>query len=216
MSLQLVTGNKNFSSSSLRAWLLLREFDIPFEEIAIELFKPDTAEKLGLYSPSLKVPVLLHDEVKIWDSLAICEYVSETFLEGRGWPWSTAKRAAARSVASELHSDFRRFNQEWPMNCQVKVKLKKGESIEEDIARLDAIVYCCRRKHGQGGDYLFGNFGIADCMFAPYAVSLQAYGATLTEGTRQYVDNLLDNAHMQWWMEEAQSEIEELSWEKAG
>jgi len=216
MSLQLVRGNLNFSASSLRPWLLLKEFDLPFEEIAIDLFKPDTAQKLGPYSPSLKVPVLLHDDLRIWDSLAICEYISETFLEGRGWPFSTAKRAAARAIAAELHADFRHFNRDWPMNCQVKIKLKPSEQVEEEIARLDAIMANCRRKYGQGGDYLFGSFSIVDCMFAPYALALQAYGAVLTAAAREYLEILLDNPHLQCWIDDAQDEIEEFTWEKVG
>ena len=211
----LVIGNKNFSSSSLRAWLLLREHGVDFEEKQITLFKPDSLEKLGLYSPSLKVPVLQHEDIKVWDSLAICEYVNDAFLEDRGWPYSARKRAAARSVAAELHSGFSNLNRDWPMNCQVSMRLKPSPAVEEEIARLDAIMYCCRRKHGQGGDYLFGRFSIADCLMAPYAVALNAYGAQLNGKSRGYLQTLLDNPHLQCWIEEACQEIEELPLEQA-
>lgn len=214
-NLQLVIGNKNFSSSSLRTWLLLREFDIEFQEINIELYQKDTAEKLGIYSPSLKVPVLLHGDIKVWDSLAICEYISETFLESRGWPINTRKRAAARSICAELHADFQHLKKDWPMNCQILVKLKPAGIIEEEIARLDAIMYCCRRKFGDGGEYLFGPFSIADCLFAPFAIALNAYGAQLSWKSQEYLKTLLNNPHMQWWLDDAQEEIEEFTWEKA-
>jgi glutathione S-transferase len=213
--LHLITGNRNFSSSSLRPWLLLQEFSIPFTEIKIDLFKPDSAEQLGLYSPSLKVPVLLHDDIKVWDSLPICEYLSETFLEDKGWPCHLKKKAAARSVVAELHSDFQHFKHEWPMNCQMNFKMKPDEALEKDIARLDAIMYCCRRKYGDGGDFLFGRFSIADCFMAPAAISLRAYGAELSWKTNLYIDTLLSNAHMQWWLEQAQDEFEDLPLDKA-
>ena len=214
-TVQLIIGNKNFSSSSLRAWLLLREFQVDFEEIGIELFKPGSQEKLGIYSPSLKVPVLIHGDIRVWDSLAICEYINESFLEQRAWPYSSKKRAAARSITSELHSGFSHLNRDWPMNCQVEVKLKPTQAIEEEIARLDAIMYCCRRKYGQGGDYLFGAFSVVDCLMAPYVVALHAYGADMTWKSRQYMQSLLENPHLQCWMDEACSELEDIAWEQA-
>jgi len=214
--LQLITGNKNFSPSSLRPWLLLQEFEVPFMEIAIDLFKPDSAEKLGIYSPSLKVPVLLHDDIKVWDSLPICEYLSETFLENRAWPTHMKKRAAARSVVAEIHSDFQHFKREWPMNCQLNVKMKPDDLLEREIARLDAIMYCCRRKFGDGGDYLFGSFSIADCFLAPVVVALRAYGAELSWKTNLYMDRLLSNPHLEWWLDQARSELEEVPFDKTG
>lgn len=214
--LQLITGNKNFSPSSLRPWLMLQEFEVPYTEIAIDLFKADSAEKLGVFSPSLKVPVLIHNEIKVWDSLPICEYISETFLENRGWPSHLKKKAAARSVCAELHSDFQHFKREWPMNCLLSVKMKPDEILEREIARLDAIMYCCRRKYGDGGDYLFGQFSIVDCFLAPVAVSLRSYGAELSWKTNLYMDFLLANPHMQWWLEQAQQEISALPLDKTG
>ena len=214
--LQLITGNKNFSPSSLRPWLLLQEFEVPFMEIAIDLFKPDSAEKMGIYSPSLKVPVLIHDDIKVWDSLPICEYLSETFLENRAWPTHMKKRAAARSVVAEIHSDFQHFKREWPMNCQLNVKMKPDDLLEREIARLDAIMYCCRRKFGDGGDYLFGSFSIADCFLAPVAIALRAYGAELSWKTNLYMDRLLSNPHLEWWLDQARSELEEVPFDKTG
>jgi glutathione S-transferase len=213
-NLQLITGNRNFSSSSLRAWLLLQEFEIPFTEVILELYKTNSAEKVGMYSPSLQVPVLIHNDIKVWDSLAICEYVSETFLEFQGWPMHAKKRAAARSICTELHADFQHFKKDWPMNCQLSLTLMPSEAIEKEIARLDAMIYCCRRKYGDGGDYLLGKFSITDCMFAPFAVSLNAYGAELSHQSQHYLNTLLTNSHMQWWLNQADKEIEEHRWKK--
>ncbi|MGY8789953.1 MAG: glutathione S-transferase [Pseudomonadales bacterium] len=213
--LHLITGNKNFSSNSLRPWLLLQEFSVPFTEIKIDLFKPNSTEQLGLYSPSLKVPVLLHDDIKVWDSLPICEYLSETFLENKGWPCHLKKKAAARSVVAEIHSDFQHFKQDWPMNCQMNFKMKLTEALEKEIARLDAIMYCCRRKYGDGGDYLFGRFSIADCFMAPIAISLRTYGAELSWKTNLYIDTLFSNTHLQWWLDQAQDEFEDIPLDKA-
>jgi glutathione S-transferase len=213
--LHLITGNKNFSSNSLRPWLLLQEFSVPFTEIKIDLFKPNSTEQLGLYSPSLKVPVFLHDDIKVWDSLPICEYLSETFLENKGWPCHLKKKAAARSVVAEIHSDFQHFKQDWPMNCQMNFKMKLTEALEKEIARLDAIMYCCRRKYGDGGDCLFGRFSIADCFMAPIAISLRTYGAELSWKTNLYIDTLFSNTHLQWWLDQAQDEFEDMPLDKA-
>lgn len=214
-TIQLVIGDRNISGSSLRAWLLLRQFGIDFEELRITLFQADTAEKLAFHSPSLKVPALRHGDIRVWDSLAVCEYVSEAFLEGRGWPFSTVKRAAARSISAELHSGFARLNRDWPMNCRARVKLKTDERLEEEIARLDAIAACCRHKYGGGGEWLFGNFSIADCFYAPYAIALYGYGALLTARAADYVATLLANPHVAWWMAQAREEHEDMKWEVA-
>lgn len=202
----LYIGNRNFSASSLRPWLLLRENGVAFEEELIRLYEPDTAEKLGPISPSLKLPVLEHEDVRSWDSLAICEYVSDTFLEGGGWPRDVKRRAAARSIAAELHSGFSDFNTHWPMNCQIRVPLLLNDAIERDIARLDAIMYCCRRHYGDGGEYLFGRFSIVDCLMAPYAIALQAYAAELSWKSSLYLQHLLDNPHVIEWIDSASEE----------
>jgi len=126
------------------------------------------------------------------------------------------KRAAARSVVAEIHSDFQHFKREWPMNCQLNVKMKPDDLLEREIARLDAIMYCCRRKFGDGGDYLFGSFSIADCFLAPVAIALRAYGAELSWKTNLYMDRLLSNPHLEWWLDQARSELEEVPFDKTG
>lgn len=202
----LAIGNKTYSSHSLRPWLLLKAHGVEFEEELIKLYQPGSVEKLGLISPSLKVPVLLHDGIRVWDSLAICDYISETFLEGNGWPRDLKRRYAARSIVAELHSGFAEFKQQWPMNCKIQVPLLVTEAIERDIARLDAIMYCCRRKYGDGGHYLFGQFGIADCFMAPICIALQSYAAELSWKSTLYLQHLLEHPAIQEWIAEAQLE----------
>ena len=208
---KLVIGNKNYSSWSMRPWLLLKAFDIPFVEINIALYQDNTAEKLGPYSPSLKVPAFLHNETTVWDSLAICEYISEQLLDGRGWPINPKKRASARSVCAEMHAEFPYLKKEWPMNCKASVDLFMSEKLEEEIARIDAIWSCCRRKYGVDGDYLFGRFSIAYCMFAPMAICFRSYGAKLSMEAQHYADTLLANPHIQDWIAQGRAEEESVS-----
>jgi len=208
--IRLVIGDKNYSSWSLCPWLLLKMFDIQFEEIRIALFQDNTAEKLGPYSPSLKVPVLLHREITVWDSLAICEYINEEMLKGGAWPANARRRASARSASNEIHSEFPALQKHWPMNCKASMKLSLSEQLYNEVARIDAIWSCCRHKFGENGDYLFGRFSIADCMFAPIAVVFNSYQPELSQPARSYLDTLLDNAFVQKWMAEGRGEIERL------
>jgi len=208
---RLVIGEKNYSSWSLCPWLLLKMFNIEFEEINISLYQKNTAEKLGPYSPSLKVPVLLHKEITVWDSLAICEYVSYELLGDVGWPTNKRKRASARSVSSEIHADFPNLKHDWPMNCKSQFRQTPSDKVLDEIARVDAIWSCCRKKFGENGDYLYGRLSIADCMFAPIAISFKSYHATLSTEAQRYCDTLLENPFIQNWMEQGRTEIEPLS-----
>ncbi len=209
--IRLVIGNKNYSSWSLCPWLLLNMFDVDFEEIQITLYQDNTAEKLGPYSPSLKVPVLLHKDTTVWDSLAICEYISENLLGGAGWPGSPQRKANARSVSAEVHSEFATLKAEWPMNCKASYRLSPSQELENEVARIDAIWSCCRRRFGENGKYLYGRFSIADCMFAPIAISFESYRADLCGDANSYMQSLLDNPFVQKWITLGRREKEHLS-----
>ncbi len=209
--IRLVIGNKNYSSWSLCPWLLLKMYDIDFEEIQVALYQDNTAEKLGPYSPSLKVPVLLHKEITVWDSLSISEYINEELIGGSGWPSSPKRRATARSVAAEIHSEFPVLKQDWPMNCKASYTLQPSEALQNEIARIDAIWSCCRRRYGANGNYLFGRFSIADCMSAWIAVCFESYGAELSGDAYIYMQTLLDNPFVQKWITLGRREQEPLS-----
>ena len=209
--LRLVIGDKNYSSWSLCPWLLLKMFDVGFEEIQIALYQDNTAEKLGPYSPSLKVPVLLHKDITVWDSMAICEYISERFLGGSGWPANPKHKASARSISAEIHSEFHQLKEEWPMNCKASYRLAPSDKLVNEIARIDAIWSHIRRRYGENGNYLFGRFSISDCMFASVAISFEAYSAELSADAHTYMQTLLDNPFVQKWKSLGRREREQLA-----
>lgn len=207
---RLVIGNKNYSSWSLCPWLLLKMFNVEFEEISVALYQKNTAEKLGPYSPSLKVPVLLHNEITVWDSLSICEYISAELIGDVGWPTNSRKRASARSASAEVHADFPNLKHEWPFNCKASLRRTASEKVQNEIARIDSIWRCCRHKFGENGEYLFGRFSIADCMFAPIAIILYANEAMLCEESHRYCETLVNNPFIQSWISQGRAENEPL------
>ena len=207
--LVLVIGNKNYSSWSLRAWLLMRQLDVPFDEVRIPLDTHAWEREIGAHSPSRKVPVLKNGEHVVWDSLAICEYVSEQFGEGRGWPASVEARAAARSVSAEMHSGFSALREEMPMNCRRRVAgFRAPEDAAEDIRRIRQIWRWCRESWGVDGAFLFGDFSIADAMYAPVVSRFVTYGVRLGPVERAYVDAVTDLEAMREWMRAAAKESE--------
>ncbi len=209
--MQLIIGNKNYSSWSLRPWLLLRHFDIPFEEVGIELFTDGYEKKLAKYSPTLRVPVLKDGEITIWDSLAICEYLSEKYLEGAALPKNMEERALCRAYCSEMHSGFMAIRSEMPMNCRAKKRLKISSAALADCRRVDQLFSDAKAQFSQGGEYLFGEFSMADCMFAPIVMRFTTYGIELSESSQEYVRIMLQNTALSAWVEAAQNESQILT-----
>jgi glutathione S-transferase len=205
----LVIGNKNYSSWSLRPWLLLTHFNIAFKEIRIPLDQKTTRAALKPLSPTLKVPVLIHNDMTVWDSLAICEYVSETFISGKGWPGETAARAAARSVSAEMHSGFPCIRARMPLNCRkAPIVLDLTPELAEEMDRVAGIWCQYREAYGRTGPWLFGAFTIADAMFAPVALRFLTYGVKLNDICTDYVHTLKTHPGMVKWVEEAGKETE--------
>jgi glutathione S-transferase len=188
----LVIGNKNYSSWSLRAWLAMALTGAPFEEKLIPIFAGDWDKEIAVISPTRKVPVLIDGERRIWESLATIEYLAELFPEAGLWPTYAAARALARSVAAEMHAGFNAVRTHMPMNLRKSLAGKgRGPGIEADIDRVCDIWRTCRERFGGDGDYLFGAFFGADCMYAPLATRLDTYGVELDTRCRAYVDAIL-------------------------
>lgn len=204
----LVIGNKQYSSWSLRPWLVLRAFGVDFEEIVVPLDTAEFQARIGALSPSRRVPALVHDGVTVWDSLAISEYVDEHFLQRGGWPSERAARATARSLACEMHSGFQALRTECPMNVlrRMDAPLAVSDAAAKDIARIEAMWADARERFGQGGDFLFGRFGIVDAFFAPVVTRLQTYAQSVSAGARRYMDAIFALPAMQQWIEGARAE----------
>jgi len=215
--LKLVIGNKNYSSWSLRPWLLLSFHNIPFEEEQIPLDQHDTQERIAACNDAGKVPVLLDDELTVWDSLAICEYVSEVYLGGAGWPESASVRAEARACSAEMHSGFPEIRNRLPMNCRAMGRrVELIDALQREIARIDRIWSGCRQRHADTGPWLFGQFSIADCMFAPVAFRFRTYGIELSQPAADYMQHVLNTEALRQWMRQAQAEPEVIDAEEVG
>jgi glutathione S-transferase len=208
----LIIGNKNYSSWSLRAWLLLRQFGITFNEVKLTLDTPEFHARIGGYSPAGRVPVLLDGDVRVWDSLAIAEYVNECFLEGRGWPKQVAARATARAVGAEMHSGFTALRRDMPMNCRKRVSTDVisaaaiGADAARDVARVQAIWRQARERHAEEGAFLFGAFGIADAMYAPVVLRFVSYDVRLGTLEQHYVDTIMALPALHDWLADAATE----------
>ena len=205
--LKLVIANKNYSSWSMRPWVLLRSAQIPFEEIQLK-FGPDV-QVVGIerYSPTGKVPLLLVDDEPVWDSLAISETIAELFPEKRLWPQDARARQVARSACAEMHSGFQALRSALPMNIRSSHPGKgMNPGSRRDIERMVSIWQSCRERFGSGGAMLFGEFGVADAFFAPVATRFMTYAVALPPAARAYADALLALPAVREWMDAARCE----------
>src|SRR5918992_94571 len=173
MKLQLVIGNKNYSSWSMRPWVLLRQAQIPFEEVQLKFDDDTRVVGIEKYSAAGKVPVLIVERQPVWDSLAICETVAEMHPEKHLWPETPEARRVARSICAEMHSGFQGLRAAMPMNIRSRHP-GKGMTPEsrKDIDRVVALWTDCRERFGGEGNFLFGRFSIADAFFAPVVMRL--------------------------------------------
>jgi glutathione S-transferase len=205
--LTLIVGSKNYSSWSLRPYLALAHTGQPFNEVVIALDQPDTAANIARYSPSGRVPALRHGTISIWDSLAICEYLAETFPQARLWPQEREARAVARSVVAEMHSGFSNLRQNMTMDIRArKPGQGRAPGVAEDIARIQALWNDCRARFGQGGPFLFGHFSIADAFYAPVVTRFVTYEVELDAVSRAYRDTVLELPALKTWTEAALKE----------
>jgi glutathione S-transferase len=205
----LAIANKNYSSWSLRAWMAMREFDIPFAEEVIPLDVPQTKTKIARHSGAGRLPVLHHGEVRVWESLAILEYLAELFPGKAMWPKSRAARAMARAVANEMHAGFQALRNACPMNLRRPHRpLAAGlsEEVLANVVRIERLWKDCRAAYGKGGPFLFGKFTIADAMYAPVVTRFETYVIPVSRASRDYMDALIATQSFRDWKEGAAKE----------
>ena len=207
----VVIGNKNYSSWSLRGWLMARIAGIEFEEIVIPLDLPETQAAIRKHSPSGRVPVLLHRGLAVWESLAIAEYLNDLKPEVGLWPASAAARAHARSISTEMHAGFMELRNAMPMNIRASYPGKgMTPAVRADIERITAIWRDCRKRFAgafqKDDGFLFGAFGAADAMFAPVVTRFRTYGVKLDTDSDAYCNAVLAQPAMKEWIDAAKHE----------
>jgi glutathione S-transferase len=204
----LYIGNKNYSSWSLRAWVLMRAFGIAFREQRITLYEPDSRERIRVHSPSGRVPCLHDGNTVVWDSLAIAEYLAER--HPGMWPAAADARAWARSAAAEMHSGYSGLRNEFGMNLRIHEKRSASPAVEADIARITALWREGRERFGRDGDFLCGGFGIVDAFYCPVAYRFDSYGVVPDDVSAAYQRALLALPAMREWSEAASRETEHI------
>lgn len=189
MTLSLLIGNKAYSSWSLRPWLLLKQFGVAFEEKLVPLYGPESKARLLAFSPAGKVPALRCDDVVVWDSLAIIEFLAERFPDLAIWPSDPAARALARSLAAEMHSGFAALRSEFPTNFRRAPRSIGAPSpaAAADIARIDAAWRDARARFGAQGPFLLGAFSAGDAMFAPVVCRFSTYVLDVSTEAQDYM-----------------------------
>ncbi len=201
MRLHLVIGNKAYSSWSLRPWILLKHFDIPFDETVIPMYRPTTRAEMLAHGPTGKVPVLKADGMAIWETLAILEFIAEAFPDKPIWPKDRAARALARALCAEMHAGFPKLRQSCPTNFRRAPRPTPiGEEVQADIDRIETAWAETRSAFGQAGPFLFGAFSAADAMFAPVVNRLHAYAIKVRPETRAYMDCVMALPAWQEWI----------------
>ena len=220
--MKLYIGNKNYSSWSMRPWVLLTQAGIPFDEMMVrfDAFTPDSQFKATLrpLSPTGKVPLLVDGDLAVWDTLAIAEYLAEKFPEKSLWPQDMANRARARSLCAEMHSGFTALRSACPMNIEANLPdvgaliWRDNAGVRADVARLVAMWQQCLQ--ASGGPLLFGEFSVADAYFAPICTRLLTYALPLSEDIAAYVRRVRALPGVKAWIDAALAEHDFLDFEE--
>lgn len=207
--LKLAIANKNYSSWSMRPWVLLTQAGIAFDEIQLKFSDEGKVEGIEPYSPTRQVPVLIVEGEPVWDSLAIGEAVAELFPHLQLWPADARARRVARSICAEMHAGFRNLRGAMPMNIRASLPGKgMSAAVQKDIDRVVEIWQSCRARFGGNGELLFGQFTIADAFYAPVATRFLTYAVALPPAAQRYADALLDLPAVREWMAQARRETE--------
>jgi glutathione S-transferase len=220
--MQLHIGNKNYSSWSMRPWVLMRQAGIPFEEVMVRFdgFTPQSQfkQRIGALNPAGKVPILVDDGLVVWDTLAIAEYVAERFPEHQLWPRERAARARARSVCAEMHSGFSALRSACPMNIEARlpeigaIVLRDQSGVRDDLDRITQMWSTLLREHG--GPMLFGAFSVADAYYAPVVMRLRTYELPVPEDVAAYMQRVVELPGVQAWIADALREQDFLDFEE--
>jgi glutathione S-transferase len=207
--LTLVIGNKNYSSWSMRPWVLMKQLGIPFEEVRLRFHSQEWDAQIERWSPSRLVPVLWRAEQSVWDSLAIMETLNEWYPEKGIWPKDDGARALARAASAEMHSGFRDLRSSMPMNVRASHPGKgMNPQVQANIERIEKLWGEARQRFGSGGPYLFGAFGAADAMYAPVVMRFRTYGVKLSPQGARYCEAMLAAPGVRAWIDDALTEKE--------
>jgi len=220
--MQLFIGNKNYSSWSMRPWVLMRNFEIPFDEVMVRFdgFEANSKfkQRIQQVAPSGRVPVLVDDGLAVWDTLAIAEYLAERWAQLPLWPRDSRHRARARSLCAEMHAGFSALRSACPQNIEASLPkigrrvLQEQPAVRSDLQRLQAM--WSEALQASGGPFLFGAFGIADAYFAPVAGRIRTYGLPLDSALQGYVERVFASPGVSAWVREALAEREFLAFEE--
>lgn len=220
--MKLYIGNKNYSSWSMRPWVLMHEFAIDFEEVMVRFdgFDADSRFKqvVGAVSPAGRVPVLMDGDLAVWDTLAIAEYLAERFPDKALWPRDPKLRARARSVCAEMHSGFSALRSAFPMNIEASLPqigeqvLREKPEVVADLQRICHMWSDLLRAHG--GPMLMGSFCVADAFYAPVVMRIKTYALPVTAEVQAYMDRVLSLRSVQAWVQGALAEQEFLDFEE--
>ncbi len=219
---KLYIGNKNYSSWSMRPWVLMKQGGIPFEEVVLRFdsFEADSQFKrsIGAVNPAAKVPVLVDGELVVWDTLAICEYLAESFPDRALWPRCAADRARARSICAEMHAGFGSLRNHCGMNIEAALPqigallLRDQPGVRNDLARIVQMWGDLLSAHA--GPMLFGEFGIADAYFAPVGTRIKTYGLPVPDAISGYIERVQALPGVKAWIDDALAEKDFLSFEE--
>ncbi|WP_395698821.1 glutathione S-transferase family protein [Aquabacterium sp.] len=220
--MQLYIGNKNYSSWSMRPWVLLRQFEIPFDEVMLRFdgFEAESRfkQQITRLSPTGRVPLLLDEGLAVWDTLAIAEYLAEKYADRPLWPRPVAQRARARSLCAEMHAGFGDLRKHCPMNIEASLPevgarlIAEQPAVRADLARIVAM--WLEALANSGGPFLFGEFSVADAYYAPVVMRLRTYALPVPEAVRAYMDRVVASAGVAAWVHEALAEQEFLAFEE--
>jgi len=208
--MKLIIGNKAYSSWSLRGWLACKQSGLPFEEVVVPMYDADWEKRRAgdEFAPSSgKVPILWDGDAVVWDSLAIVDYLADKVGRERFWPEDNAPRAMARSMAAEMHSSFAALRRKHSMNVrQVFPARMPADDVLAELQRIMEIWAQARARFGGGGDFLFGQFGAADIMFAPVVTRIVTYQLPIARFAAGYMQAMFEHPFMQDWIASAQEE----------